>query len=85
MGRERELRELGAVLDATPLMTLTGAGGVGKTRLAEELVQQRLEQYPDGVWLVELAGVADPTLVPGAVAAVSPGRTARSRDRAVPG
>ena len=70
VGRERELRELEAVLDATPLMTLTGAGGVGKTRLAEELVQPRLEQYPDGVWLVELAGVADPMLVPGAVAAV---------------
>jgi non-specific serine/threonine protein kinase len=70
VGREHELRELEAALDETALVTLTGAGGVGKTRLAVELVQKRLERYPDGIWLVELAGVADAALVPGEVASV---------------
>jgi predicted ATPase/DNA-binding XRE family transcriptional regulator len=79
VGREHELRELEAVLDETALLTLTGAGGVGKTRLAEELVHRRLDSYPDGVWLVELAAVDDPARVPGSVAsalevAIPPGR-----------
>ena len=70
VGREGERTELAHVLAATPLLTLTGAGGVGKTRLALELVRDHIARYQDGVWLVELAGLADPSLVPSAVGAV---------------
>ena len=52
------------------LVTLTGAGGVGKTRLALELAAHLADEYPDGVWLFELATVGDPAVVPDAVAAV---------------
>jgi predicted ATPase/transcriptional regulator with XRE-family HTH domain len=69
VGREHELSELAQVLPTAPLLTLVGAGGVGKTRLAQELVRNHLEEYVDGSWLVELAGLADPSLLPGAVAA----------------
>jgi non-specific serine/threonine protein kinase len=68
VGREQELRELGPLLSGTPLLTLVGAGGVGKTRLAHALVQQHAEMYRDGCWVVELASIAEPTLLPGAIA-----------------
>ena len=51
-------------------MTLTGVGGVGKTRLASEVAGQLADEFPDGVWFFELAAVADPAAVPDAVAAV---------------
>ena len=51
-------------------MTLTGVGGVGKTRLALEVAAQLADEFPDGVWFFELAAVADPAAVPDAVAAV---------------
>src|SRR5207237_2800161 len=69
IGREQELTELAQVLPTAPLLTLVGPGGVGKTRLAQELVRNHVEKYVDGSWLVELAGLADPSLVPVAVAA----------------
>jgi predicted ATPase/DNA-binding SARP family transcriptional activator len=69
LGRERELAELGALLERTRLLTLTGAGGSGKTRLALRAARQALESCPDGVWLVELAPVSDPALVASAVVA----------------
>ena len=61
-------------------MTLTGVGGVGKTRLALEVATQLADEFPDGVWLFELAAVTDPAAVPDAVAAVlgitqQPGKT----------
>ena len=52
----------------TRLMTLTGAGGSGKTRLALEVARDLIEAYPDGVWLVELAPLSEEALVPKAVA-----------------
>ena len=51
------------------LVTLTGVGGVGKTRLALEVAAHLADQFPDGVWAFELAAVADPAAVPDAVAA----------------
>jgi predicted ATPase/class 3 adenylate cyclase len=70
IGRESELGELEAVLRAHRLVTLTGVGGVGKTRLAVEVAARLAEEFPDGVWFFELAAVADPAAVPDAVAAV---------------
>ena len=59
VGRHRELAELGRLLDRTRLLTLTGPGGAGKTRLAVELAHGQVasSRWADGVWLVELAGV----------------------------
>jgi predicted ATPase len=51
-------------------VTLTGVGGVGKTRLAVKVAAQLADEFPDGVWLFELASVGDPAAVPDAVAAV---------------
>jgi predicted ATPase/DNA-binding SARP family transcriptional activator len=68
VGRERELAEVARLLDRNRLVTLTGAGGSGKTRLALESARARASGCRDGVWLVELAGLADPALVAGAVA-----------------
>ena len=70
IGREAEQGEILALLAEAPLVTLTGSGGVGKTRLSLAVAAEVVDQYPDGVWLVELASLADPTLVHGAVAQV---------------
>ena len=69
IGREHEREQVQELLSQTRLLTLTGTGGVGKTRLALEVARQVVDDYPDDVWLVELAPLADPTLVPQAVAA----------------
>src|SRR3990172_2631132 len=71
IGRTREIAEVKRLLAATHLLTLTGAGGVGKTRLAIEVAADLLAEFPDGVWLVELAPLADPDLVPQTVAAAA--------------
>jgi predicted ATPase/DNA-binding SARP family transcriptional activator/DNA-binding CsgD family transcriptional regulator len=68
VGRERETREVRQLLAMTGLLTLTGAGGCGKTRLALEVARDLVGAYPDGVWLVELAPLSDPTLIAQAVA-----------------
>ena len=63
VGREQELAGLGKLLDQARLVTLTGAGGAGKTRLAVEFAATMVERFPDGVWLAELAGVSAPELL----------------------
>lgn len=70
VGREHELTEVRELLRHTRLLTLTGTGGVGKTRLALEAARTVTDEYPDGVWLVELAALTDPVVVPQAVATV---------------
>lgn len=66
VGREDELGELGRVLSASRLLTLSGGGGCGKTRLAAEIAAMAAEQYPDGVWWVELANLDMGAAVPDA-------------------
>jgi predicted ATPase/DNA-binding SARP family transcriptional activator/DNA-binding CsgD family transcriptional regulator len=68
VGRERELMEVKRALSMTRLLTLTGTGGSGKTRLALEVARNLVGAYQDGVWLVGLAGLSDSELVPQAVA-----------------
>src|SRR5579885_3179113 len=70
VGREREVAELKRLLPQTRLLTLTGCGGCGKTRLALRVAADLVPSFPDGVWLVECAPLADSALVPRAVAAV---------------
>lgn len=69
VGREREMLEVRRLLSMTRLLTLTGTGGSGKTRLALEVARDLVGAYPDGVWLAELAPLSDPALVPQSVAA----------------
>ncbi|HVQ99231.1 MAG TPA: NB-ARC domain-containing protein, partial [Mycobacterium sp.] len=80
IGRESEVAKVEAALRAHRLVTLTGVGGVGKTRLATEVAARLGDGFPDGVWLFELAAVTDPAAIPDAVAAVlgitqQPGKT----------
>ncbi len=68
IGREKQLTELEQLLLArTRLLTLTGSGGCGKTRLAMQLATNLADTYPDGVWLVEFAALVEPALLPQAV------------------
>src|ERR1700720_2520742 len=68
VGREQEIAQLEELVAANRLVTLTGAGGAGKTRLAIEVASRLPDAFPDGVWLVELAALSDPGLVPQAAA-----------------
>jgi predicted ATPase/DNA-binding SARP family transcriptional activator len=70
VGREREITEVKQLLGRGRLVTLTGAGGCGKTRLALRVADDLVEEYPDGVWWVELAALSDPALVCPTVAGV---------------
>ena len=69
VGREQELIELQKMLADRRLVTIVGPGGVGKTRLAIEIAHRRRSEYPDGVWLAELAPLRDPGLLAQTVAA----------------
>ncbi len=80
VGRRQEMGEVARLLDSARLVTLTGAGGCGKSRLSVQVGRNVLESFPDGVRLVELAPLTDPALVPQRVAAVfdireEPGRS----------
>ncbi|OBB67519.1 adenylate/guanylate cyclase domain-containing protein [Mycobacterium sp. 852014-50255_SCH5639931] len=70
IGRESEASRVQAALKTHRLVTLTGVGGVGKTRLATEVAVRLADEFPDGAWFFELAAVTDPAAVPDAVAAV---------------
>ena len=63
IGREKELKEVADLLSKFRLVTLTGAGGVGKTRLAIQVAEEVLSLFPDGIWFLDLAPLGDPTLV----------------------
>jgi predicted ATPase/DNA-binding CsgD family transcriptional regulator/transcriptional regulator with XRE-family HTH domain len=69
VGRAGPVREVAGLLDRGRLVTVTGPGGAGKTRLAGQVAQQVAGRYADGAWLAELAPVRDPALVPAVVAA----------------
>jgi predicted ATPase/DNA-binding winged helix-turn-helix (wHTH) protein len=68
IGRDAELKDIRDLSGSHRLLTLTGAGGIGKTRLASEVARQLLPGFADGVWVIELAPLSDPELVPVAVA-----------------
>ena len=68
IGRDQEITHVKRWLATTRLLTLTGAGGCGKTRLALQVAGTILDEYPDGVWLVEVASLSDPALIAQAVA-----------------
>ena len=70
LGRDRELSQVVALLHDARLITLTGVGGVGKTRLAVQVAAEASNGYRDGVWFVELAGIADPAAIGHVIAAV---------------
>jgi len=69
VGRDQELAEIDKLIRGARLVTITGVGGAGKTRLALQAAAQFGDEFPGGVWLVELAGISDPDLVTSATAA----------------
>ena len=82
IGRESELAEVKESMGKTGLLTLVGAGGIGKTRFSLEVASALLDRFKDGVWFIELAPIADAALVPRTVAEVlgvneEPGRPLR--------
>ncbi len=70
IGREREIEQVTALLVQHRLVTLTGSGGTGKSRLSLQAANFVMENYPHGAWLVELASLADPGIIPTTIAQV---------------
>ncbi len=80
IGRERQVAEVERLLTGNSLLTITGMGGAGKTRLALRVALGLLERYPGGVWLVELGALSDPTVLAQAVASALGVRDEPGRD-----
>ncbi len=81
IGREKEMAEIKQALEGHRLVTLTGPGGTGKTRLSLQVAADLLDRFPGGTWFVELASLGDPDLIPQAILGAAemqtlPGRTA---------
>jgi non-specific serine/threonine protein kinase len=70
VGRAKEIAEVRKLLAETRLLTLTGSGGCGKTRLALKVAMDVLDAFPNGVWFIDLSPLSDPALVPQAIASV---------------
>lgn len=62
-GRRADVEAIQGELRSHPVVTLVGAGGIGKSRLAQAVAHEAIGHWPDGVWMVELAGLSDPGLV----------------------
>ncbi len=69
LGRDADVRAIATLVRTAPLVSVVGTGGIGKTRVAIEVANQLLADFPDGVWFVELAPLNDPDLVVHAIAA----------------
>jgi predicted ATPase/class 3 adenylate cyclase len=80
VGREREVIEVTRLLERARLLTLTGPGGIGKTRLALNIAADQLGRFPDGVYLADLSPITDPSLVPAAIATALMVREQPGRD-----
>ncbi len=70
VGREREIARVREILNGTRLVTLTGEGGCGKTRLVLQAAADLIDEFPDGVWFIELASLTDQELIPQTIASV---------------
>ncbi|MGE5123729.1 MAG: LuxR C-terminal-related transcriptional regulator [Acidobacteriaceae bacterium] len=70
VGRELEIERIQRLLGTSRLVTLTGAGGVGKTRLALAVASKTRDEFENGTWLVELAPIGDPEIIPATIAAI---------------
>jgi predicted ATPase/class 3 adenylate cyclase len=70
IGREKELAEIKQAIDAHRLVTLTGSGGTGKTRLSLQVAADLIDQFPDGVWFIELAPLTNPDFIPQTILSV---------------
>jgi predicted ATPase len=70
IGRENDLAEITQLLGKTRLLTLVGAGGIGKTRLALQAGAEALERFPDGVWAADFGSLTDPDVIAEAVAQI---------------
>src|SRR5205085_37815 len=79
VGRTSECAEVANLLAENRLVTLTGPGGIGKTRLSTQVASHVLDLFPDGVWFVELATLADPGFVPTALASAAGVREEQGR------
>ena len=82
VGREREVADVVRLLDTVRLVTLTGPGGTGQTRMALAVAARLRGNYPDGVWFVDLNAIVDPKLVASAVARVLGVRESEGRSYA---
>ncbi len=80
VGRSREISEIERLIPACRLLTLTGTGGCGKTRLAVQVASRLGPAFPDGVWMVELATLSDANLLPNAICAALQLREEPTRD-----